>query len=87
MNKKKLRKPSLAITTILAENVKGFRQKRKMSQEELANMCGLHRTYIGSIERGERNATLSTLEALATALDTNISKLLTPVKDDNNYHT
>ncbi|MDU9049958.1 MAG: helix-turn-helix transcriptional regulator [Candidatus Electrothrix sp. Rat3] len=80
MDKKKLRKPSLAITTILAENIRNFRQKQKISQEDLANICGLHRTYVGSIERGERNATLSTLEALAAALDTNIPRLLTPEK-------
>ncbi len=77
MDKKELRKPSNDIRTILAENIKAFRQKQKMSQEELANICGLHRTYIGSIERGERNATLSTLETLAMALNTNIPKLLT----------
>ena len=87
MDKKELRKPSLAITTILAENIKAFRQKRKMSQEDLANMCGLHRTYIGSIERGERNATLSTLEALASALGTNIPRLLTQENDDTNCPT
>lgn len=77
MDKNELRKPGIGIRTILAENIKAFRKKRKISQEELALICGLHRTYIGSVERGERNATLSTLEALAEALDTNIPKLLT----------
>jgi len=82
MDKKELRKPSKNITSILAGNIKAFRQKQKMSQEELAHMCGLHRTYVGSIERGERNATLSTLEALAAALNTNIPRLLTKDKKD-----
>lgn len=82
MNKKELRKPSIDIRTILAENIKAFRQEQKISQEELAHMCGLHRTYIGSIERGERNATLSTLEALAVALNTNIPRLLTQDQED-----
>ena len=40
-------------------------------------MCNLHRTYIGSVERGERNVTLSTLETLAGALGLSVSELLT----------
>ena len=47
-----------------------------LSQEELAYKCGLHRTYVGSVERGERNVTLSSLELIATALDVDIPTLL-----------
>lgn len=71
-----LRKPSQDLTRILAANVRGFRHAKKLSQEELADLCGLHRTYIGSVERGERNATLSTLETLAAALDVSVIELL-----------
>jgi len=39
-----------------------------ISQEELADRCGLHRTYIGGIERAERNITIATLEQLAEGL-------------------
>lgn len=42
--------------------------KQGLSQEALADACGLHRTYVGSVERCERNVTLSTLEVLAEAL-------------------
>lgn len=49
-----------------------------LSQEELADKCELHRTYIGSIEREERNVTLSTLECLSEALGVSVSELLTP---------
>lgn len=70
------RKPSEGLTRILAQNIRGFRHAKKLSQEELADLCGLHRTYIGSVERGERNVTLSTLETLAGALDVSIIELL-----------
>ena len=47
-----------------------------ISQEELAHRCGLHRTYIGAIERGERNITLSSLEIISSTLDVDIPTLL-----------
>lgn len=50
---------------------------KHLSQEELADMCDLHRTYVGSVERGERNVTLSTLETLAATLGVSIPELLT----------
>lgn len=53
---------------IVAANVKDRRLRLGLSQEEFADICGYHRTYIGSVERGERNITLSTLQALADAL-------------------
>ncbi len=61
---------------LLAFNVKIQRQKLKMTQEEFAAHCGLHRTYIGAIERAERNVTLSTLEILAKALIIEANELL-----------
>ena len=72
-----LRKPSREITRILADNIRNYRRSRRLSQEELANICNLHRTHIGSVERGERNVTLSTLESLAAALDVSVPQLLT----------
>ncbi len=71
------RRPSRMMTQLLANNIRAFRREKNLSQEELAEMCDLHRTYIGSVERGERNVTLSTLEALAAALDVSVSTLLT----------
>jgi transcriptional regulator with XRE-family HTH domain len=61
---------------IVAENVKAKRLRLGLSQEELADICGYHRTYIGSVERAERNITLSTLEAIATALGASPQELL-----------
>jgi transcriptional regulator with XRE-family HTH domain len=69
--------PSDLLRTILAENIVAFRKKHKYSQEELADLCELHRTYIGSVERKERNVSLSTLEVLARVLDVSVPELLT----------
>ena len=74
------RTPSVSLRSILAENIRAFRKLHGISQEELADMCELHRTYIGSIEREERNITLSTLEVLAKALGVEVTELLTPRK-------
>jgi transcriptional regulator with XRE-family HTH domain len=78
MRKPKLRKPSERIVKLLATNVRALRHALDVSQEELAARCGLHRTYVGSVERGERNVTLSTLEVLASVLGVSVPELLTP---------
>jgi transcriptional regulator with XRE-family HTH domain len=75
--KKKLRKPSQPLIETLADNIRRLRRERELSQEELASLCGLHRTYVGSVERGERNITLGSLELFAAALDVTAIDLLT----------
>lgn len=64
------------LQSIVARNIKKRRLLMGLSQEELAEICGYHRTYIGSIERNERNITISTLEALASALEIDSADLL-----------
>ena len=64
------------ILQILGDNVKQIRQKQRLSQDDLAKKSGLHRTYIGGIERGERNVSLLNIERIAKALKVNISELL-----------
>ncbi len=61
--------PHNSLHILVGQNVRKIRKRRGFSQEELADMCGLHRTYIGGIERGERNLTVNTLQTLAKALD------------------
>jgi transcriptional regulator with XRE-family HTH domain len=51
------------------------RQKLGVSQEAFAYLCGLDRTYIGGIERGERNVSLVNLERIANTLRTSLSEL------------
>lgn len=75
-----LRKPSRSLTQTLAENIRTSRKAMNISQEQLAEMCGLHRTYVGSVERGERNVTLSTLEAFAVVLGVSVADLLSERK-------
>lgn len=60
-------KPLARIRFALA--MKRFRQEKVLSQEKLGEMTGLHRTYIGSVERGERNISVDNMEAIASALD------------------
>lgn len=73
--------PSISLRTTLAENVRAFRKAHGVSQEELADLCELHRTYIGSVEREERNVSLSTLEVLSQALGISVAELLTPSRE------
>ena len=58
------------------EKVKVLRKELGLSQEELAHKAGFHRTYIGMIERAERNITLANIEILANALEIKISELV-----------
>jgi len=58
------------------KRIKHLRNEAKISQEELASIAGLHRTYIGMIERGEKNITLKNIEKIAISLNVNISELL-----------
>lgn len=78
MPQKNLRKPGKRITHVLARNIQNYRGQKRLSQEELAEICGLHRTYVGSVEREERNVTLSTLEVFAAALGVTVPELLSP---------
>jgi transcriptional regulator with XRE-family HTH domain len=55
--------------------VRGRRQKLGVSQEEFADMCGLDRTYVGGIERGERNLALVNIEKLARTFRISLSEL------------
>jgi transcriptional regulator with XRE-family HTH domain len=65
---------------IFGKNVKRIRNEAGLSQEELAFRAKLHRTYISSIERGERNVSLENIYAIAEALKVPPSELLTPIK-------
>jgi transcriptional regulator with XRE-family HTH domain len=70
-------KPKSDARALLSEKMRSHRSARGLSQEALAALVGLHRTYIGSVERGERNVSLDNLERIANALNMSLAELFT----------
>ena len=60
--------------------VRAIRQDKKISQEELGDLCGLHRTYISDIELGKRNVSLENIDKIAHALQVKKSELFIVVE-------
>ena len=60
----------------LAQHLRALRAERGLSQEALADIAALHRTYVGSVERKERNVSLDNIERLAIALGVDVAELL-----------
>ncbi|HEV7903895.1 MAG TPA: helix-turn-helix transcriptional regulator [Pyrinomonadaceae bacterium] len=69
-------KSYMDVTLVFAENIKNLRRVQNLSQEALADKAGLHRTYIGAVERGERNITLLNANRIAEALGVRLSECL-----------
>ena len=68
-------KSDLNVLFLFGERVRDLRKKKDISQEELAHLSGLHRTYIGMIERAEKNITLKNIEKIANGLEVSIIDL------------
>lgn len=64
------------IKNVFGVNVRKYRQEKGISQEALAKLCGLHRTYIGDIECKKRNVSLENVQKIADALEVESYKLL-----------
>lgn len=60
----------------LGKNLRSFRLNKELSQEKLAELTGLHRTYIGGVERGERNISLVNLVRIARILEIPVAELV-----------
>ena len=64
------------INVLFGLRLRQLRLQKGMTQEQLGYECGLHRTYVGQIERAEKNITLKNIEKIAKNLDVNITELL-----------
>jgi transcriptional regulator with XRE-family HTH domain len=71
-----VRSAHLSLRAIFAKNLRVYRLRLGLSQEALAELTGLHRTYIGSVERGERNISIDNIERIARALGVAAADLL-----------
>jgi len=67
---------------VLAWNLRRLRLSVGISQEELASRSGLHRTYISSVERAQRNISIENLFSLAEALKIQPAELLKPIREE-----
>ena len=66
----------------VGQNLRSYRRERGLSQEAFADEIGVHRTYMGGLERGERNITLKSLERIAERIEVDPLSLLRPRGDD-----
>lgn len=69
----------MSIATELGNRIKLYRKQKHLSQENLAELCGFHPTYIGQLERGEKNATLESVYRISRGLGISINKLLADI--------
>lgn len=63
--------------------IRNYRTQQGLSQEKLAELSGCHPTYIGQLERGEKNATLENVEKISSALHISLAQLFEKIDDDD----
>lgn len=71
------------ISIIVGERIKKQRNQLGLTQEELAERCGLHHTYIGQLERGEKNATLESIAKVVVGLNTSFELFFEKLTPDS----
>lgn len=69
------------ISKIIGQRIRNYRTQQGLSQERLAEMAGCHPTYIGQLERGEKNATLESIEKIASALNISLAQLFEKLRN------
>ncbi|HXB23236.1 MAG TPA: helix-turn-helix transcriptional regulator [Gemmatimonadaceae bacterium] len=77
-----MERPEAPARITFATNVRRARMQLGISQEKLAELSGLHRTFVSSVERGERNISVDNMERVASALRVKLAILLTPPLGD-----
>jgi transcriptional regulator with XRE-family HTH domain len=65
---------------ILAANLRRLRTQQGLSQDQLAHLAGIHRTYVGAVERSEKNISIDSMEKLTRALKCSLDELLSEPK-------
>lgn len=75
------------IAKTIGQRIRNYRKILGLSQEKLAELSGCHPTYIGQLERGEKNATLESIEKIAIALQIPLSKLFEKIENYNNSNS
>ncbi|HJX85448.1 MAG TPA: helix-turn-helix transcriptional regulator [Candidatus Angelobacter sp.] len=78
MNRRQQTNPKLAF----GQAVRRLRQEKGISQEELAGLSGIHRTYIGDVERGTRNIALVNMTKIARALGISLSRMIAEMEEN-----
>lgn len=73
------------LTKLIGLRIRMYRNEKGYTQEELAEKCNLHPTYVGQVERGERNASILSVEKIATGLDVPISDLFKDIPRSAKY--
>ena len=75
------------IAKFIGQRIRNYRTQQRLSQEKLAELSGCHPTYIGQVERGEKNATLESIEKIALALGVPLSRLFEKLDDAGAYES
>mgnify|MGYP000354617656 CR=1 FL=1 len=72
------------IKFIIGQRIRNYRLQKNLSQEQLSELASCHPTYIGQLERGEKNATLESIQKVAQALDIPLSQLFEKIEEKQN---
>ena len=70
------------IKFIIGQRIRNYRIQKNLSQEQLSELASCHPTYIGQLERGEKNATLESIQKVAQALDIPLSQLFEKIEEN-----
>ncbi len=71
------------LSQLIGNRIRGFRKMQRLSQGELAERCGLHPAYIGQLERGEKNATLESIQSICRGLQITMDQLFYGIVSDD----
>ncbi|OUP17606.1 hypothetical protein B5F29_13495 [Lachnoclostridium sp. An196] len=74
----------MSIAFEIGQRIRFYRKKKHLTQEQLAELCNFHPTYIGQLERGEKNATLESIYKVAQSLNISLSQLFENIEQYEN---